>query len=326
MYNFFIAIASLLFIFAEAGFSSENLLCQGKSKEIVSVDTFRELADFVHDKGISFDPNQVFEGAIVFVNVNFLKFFFLNKHEKIKNRYILITHKGDLSAPGGFLRYLEDDKLIAWVGQNPSIKGYEKFHPIPIGIAGRIWPWGNVSVIKEIQDLEIDKEYLAYLNIREKNYPKERNRVAKCFKGKSFCYHPPRLPFTEYLTDLKKSKFVFSPRGNGLDCHRTWEAILMGSIPIVRTSNLDSLFEGLPVLIVNHWGEVTEKYLEKKYIELTEKEFDLQKLFIPYWKNFILNLLQNEGIERTELFERADIFVNNFKISKKRKFKRKKGK
>ncbi len=57
--------------------------------------------------------------------------------------------------------------------------------------------------------------------------------------------------------------FVISPHGNGVDCHRTWEALALGCVPIVRTSPLDALYEGLPVLIVSNWCEVTADFLRR---------------------------------------------------------------
>ena len=39
--------------------------------------------------------------------------------------------------------------------------------------------------------------------------------------------------------------FVASPSGNGLDCHRTWEALLLRSIPIVKVSVLYSVVRAL---------------------------------------------------------------------------------
>ena len=47
--------------------------------------------------------------------------------------------------------------------------------------------------------------------------------------------------------------------GNGLDCHRTWELLYLGCIVITRTSPLDPLFEGLPVVIVRDWEEVGDR-------------------------------------------------------------------
>jgi hypothetical protein len=42
--------------------------------------------------------------------------------------------------------------------------------------------------------------------------------------------------------------FWLSPRGGGLDCHRTWEALYLDIIPIVWNNSLNVLYENLPVL------------------------------------------------------------------------------
>ena len=55
--------------------------------------------------------------------------------------------------------------------------------------------------------------------------------------------------------------FEISPQGNGLDCYRTWEALLLQTIPIVRSSTLDPLYDGLPVAIVDSWEDVTVERL-----------------------------------------------------------------
>ena len=57
-----------------------------------------------------------------------------------------------------------------------------------------------------------------------------------------------------------KYRFIISPHGNGLDCHRTWEALALGCYPIIKSSPLDCMFEGLPVIIVNNWNEVTPDF------------------------------------------------------------------
>eukprot|EP00581_Thalassiosira_minuscula_P011257 CAMPEP_0183725922 /NCGR_PEP_ID=MMETSP0737-20130205/21903_1 /TAXON_ID=385413 /ORGANISM="Thalassiosira miniscula, Strain CCMP1093" /LENGTH=356 /DNA_ID=CAMNT_0025957093 /DNA_START=32 /DNA_END=1099 /DNA_ORIENTATION=- len=56
-------------------------------------------------------------------------------------------------------------------------------------------------------------------------------------------------------------KFMLSPRGVGLDCYRTWEALYLGMIPVVKTSTLDSMYQGLPVLIVDEWSDLTPELL-----------------------------------------------------------------
>jgi hypothetical protein len=57
--------------------------------------------------------------------------------------------------------------------------------------------------------------------------------------------------------EMAKCKFVVSPHGHGLDCHRTWEAMCLGCVPIVKSSPLDEFYKRLPVLIVPEWSALT---------------------------------------------------------------------
>ena len=81
--------------------------------------------------------------------------------------------------------------------------------------------------------------------------------------------------------------FVVCPHGNGYDTHRLWEALILGCIPIVRTSGLDKLYDGLPVLIVKEWSEITTTLLQDTIIEFNNKNFSLEKLTLKYWVNYI---------------------------------------
>jgi hypothetical protein len=81
--------------------------------------------------------------------------------------------------------------------------------------------------------------------------------------------------------------FVLSPHGNGLDCHRTWEALCLGCIPIVKTSPLDSMYDGLPVLIVDDWKDITIKLLQNTVDNYKDRPFIYEKLLLSYWMNKI---------------------------------------
>jgi hypothetical protein len=89
--------------------------------------------------------------------------------------------------------------------------------------------------------------------------------------------------------------FWLSPRGGGLDCHRTWEALYLDIIPIVWNNSLTSLYENLPVVIINDYEELNEKYLYEKLNEISkkklseEKSYQYEKLRNAYWRRLILN-------------------------------------
>jgi hypothetical protein len=68
--------------------------------------------------------------------------------------------------------------------------------------------------------------------------------------------------FEGYIKELSTYKFCLSPPGRGVDTHRTWEALMVGTIPIMISTALDSLFEKLPVIIVKDWFEINEEYIQ----------------------------------------------------------------
>ena len=81
--------------------------------------------------------------------------------------------------------------------------------------------------------------------------------------------------------------FVLSPFGNGLDCHRTWEAICLGCIPIIKAPFFRTMFDGLPVLIVNDWREVNQQLLNETISNFKEINFNFDKINLSYWVNQI---------------------------------------
>jgi hypothetical protein len=84
--------------------------------------------------------------------------------------------------------------------------------------------------------------------------------------------------------------FVLSPFGNGMDCHRTWESICLGSVPIVKAPNFRKLFEDLPVLIVNNWSDITQELLENTIQDFKTKTFNYDKIKLNYWVSKINNI------------------------------------
>ena len=95
------------------------------------------------------------------------------------------------------------------------------------------------------------------------------------------------IPRIETWQNMREYAFVLSPFGNGMDCHRTWEALLCGCIPIVRSSVFSSLFDGLPVLIVEKWEDITLTLLKQTVYEFKLKhqhnDFQYERLNLKYY-------------------------------------------
>lgn len=265
------------------------------SAPYISGDTFRFMCDWIlDDVTCNFTPDVVKNGDIIFVQTEHISHFFQAMHPYIKEKYILVTHNADDPIPGRFMHFLDDPKLIGWFGQNVENYSHPKLHPLPIGCANPHWYHGNTSIISKYREcLGGRRNILLYLNIDALTNCSARSPVLKKFAGQPFCFNSPRTSFEQYLTHLSQSKFVLSPRGNGLDCHRTWEALYMGAIPVVLSSSIDSLFENLPVVIVHDWSEVTESFLLQAYEEMSKKEYQWEKLFSDYWFKKIRSFANN---------------------------------
>lgn len=100
-------------------------------------------------------------------------------------------------------------------------------------------------------------------------------------------FMPRRLPQEDYWRIHDRYAFEVCPAGNGLDCFRTWECLFLETIPIVKTSTLDPLYqdEGFPVVIVETFREITMERLrqwqEEKQALFTE---DMHyRLTNDYW-------------------------------------------
>jgi len=85
--------------------------------------------------------------------------------------------------------------------------------------------------------------------------------------------------------------FVASPRGNGLDTIRTWEALMLGCIVIVRrlpdAPVIEELYADLPVVIVDRWSDITSDFLTHILSEYSRRTFNYEKLTMQYWINRI---------------------------------------
>ena len=104
---------------------------------------------------------------------------------------------------------------------------------------------------------------------------------------------------------LEDYKFVLSPRGGGEDCHRTWEALYTGVIPIVKKSSIDELYENLPVLVVKDWDEINEDLLNKTWQEYNKRKWNLEKLTLRYWVEKIIGKKNHFITYANNKFEKA---------------------
>jgi hypothetical protein len=256
----------------------------------ITGDTWRFFCDWRLTENESFEPEKIKRGDKIFIEYQLLDQF-QKIVSKIKHPFILITpnveNYSDSPLPGKYTKLLKQKNLAAWFMQNIDCQATERLIPIPIGLSNNFWTFGQFEPKTKKRDTFV------YVNFNLDTNPKQRKPCFEYFSQKSWVQTADSKTFHEYLDDLSRSHFVVSPPGNGLDCHRTWEALCMGCYPIVLSSTLNPLYEELPVFVVNSWEEVTEEALQKKMEEFKKENWNLNKIYMPYWFEKVTTL-QNE--------------------------------
>jgi hypothetical protein len=169
--------------------------------------------------------------------------------------------------------------------------------PIPLGIRVFENPAENESLrlvyeyLSKKTNGDEDRNILVYTNFSLYDNGSDREDLKQKMEKTRFGFFDSRLSQKEYFNKVLRSKLVISPRGMSPDCHRTWEAISLGAVPVILRGTLaDSITSELPVWVVDSWEEVTgssDKDLNKKFLDLKERAID--KALIDYWKSAILN-------------------------------------
>jgi hypothetical protein len=268
-----------------------------------------KIINYINPWGISIDWNKLYnvgkDGCCVYVkfgNINE----FLQNIDKIPFKFILVTGDGDETMPYSlmdidtFYNIINNNKIIKWYSVNCLENLHPKFSLIPIGLNYHCDAlWNNIPIVSQenmletirISSLPFNKRIcLCYSNFHFSQYPQfgnQRQKAIDNIKSNVIYYEPHKISKEETYKNQSKYSFVISPLGHGMDCHRTWEALILGCIVIVQTSPLDSIYKDLPVLIINDWSDITQDLLQITIKKFENKTFLYDKLTLKYWMNKI---------------------------------------
>ncbi|QWE06921.1 hypothetical protein [Polynucleobacter sp. JS-JIR-5-A7] len=221
--------------------------------------------------------------------------------------FVLVTGDSDISINRSYLgenfdRIIENPFLDTWFAQNKAIDS-PKLQSLPIGIdfhSKWVDPqiWGGGLILPALQELELRKIFSESLPWSEREpkaycdwiFSLDRGDRSLCKEhvDLSACIFPQaNLSRTMAWQAQSNYAFVISPSGAGTDCHRTWEALALGCIPIVKRHHLSDLFVDLPVIVVDEWKIVTQDFLIGQHANLKDRAFDYSGLFLSYWADRI---------------------------------------
>lgn len=264
------------------------------SQPFISGDGFRSLARFKWDenKKLSFDPGAVQDYDIIFISSWNLEIFLNEVQAKINKPFILISANGDINISQAFLQRLTP-LCCHWFAQNVQVRD-ERLTAIPIGLENRNKHWhGIVGDIKRLQKHLGEKVPKILYGFALVNNPAERGLALEVLEELSIAERVTDVNIRDYKRKLSKQMFVASPPGNGEDCHRTWEAMYLKVVPIVKKSEGMEYFLslGLPLVVIDSWDDLrswTEPHLVELYCQLRPK-FESAILSWDYWRNKILS-------------------------------------
>ena len=306
-------------------FPKEDELAEEKDP-LISATVIRDLADVIWHEKILEAPKELFtdlpHGTVVHINSKHVTRFIDQVLPHLKSKIVLLTGYDTVTpAVPGYEKIIENPNILHWFLQNYDLD--PKYHLngqvslMPLGFNfHKLDPRSdNTSIDMGLPSI-LGNQQLTMKAIRDE-LPKLKDRPCQAYANfhlnmDTFLRDPmaqtranarqeardtlepqdhvsfesKQIPRNEVWRNLKNYAFEVSPRGNGIDCHRTYEGIFFNTIPIIRTTSIDSLFEDLPVVIVKDWDEITPENLKmwkEKYENVVDGEIP-EKLYASYWE------------------------------------------
>jgi len=290
--------------------------------DFVNTNTFRDFAEYVimPNSGRPFVSNILKQNAIIYCKTDHIQYLFANL--AFSNRkYVLITHASDY--PIDAAKFNSRPPCIKkWYAENAT-HSHPDLITIPVGLT----PHKDVDktgidldwFVDNIERLHANPKDTKILYCRwstQNNPPRRSNVLQKLRNNNLEClWDYPNFPsnidallqeqlklvreegatyrkFNELITwydyceKVSKYQFIVSPPGNGEDTHRVWDSLYMGCYPIVIKSNVFRDYENdLPIIQVKDYSEVTYDLL----YSYLNREYDMRKLTMSYWRQRILN-------------------------------------
>lgn len=243
---------------------------------------------------------------------------------------VLVTGDSDMSPARAFRHLLDHPMILHWFCQNADLASpHERLSPIPIGLDNPVYTKLEKRAGFLVDQLAGKSRFDPTCRRNDTGDQRRFNAAAAQSLAavgqkplRILCtFHqnhrlapdisaiPDRVDAARALGKLEDAEFVArrlpqdqcwrlhqhfafeaSPTGNGLDCFRTWEALALGTVPIVRTGPLDRLYRehGFPVAMVGSWEEVDAARLAAWNEELVPRLAEARhRLSNDYWTGLI---------------------------------------
>jgi hypothetical protein len=203
---------------------------------------------------------------------------------------VLIFHNGDI-APNRVV-FAKLEAQTHHIFSSNIVDETLKLTPLPVGLENRYR--NNNGVLADFHSFRDTAETRArgqrvFARFNPSTNREVRDPVVRLLASSRFGWNAARISSPEYRKHVLNSKFVISPPGNGFDCHRTWEALYLGAIPVVLQEFVPTTFsEELPILAVENYSEfieMSDAAIDEAFDVISRKPKTLA--FMTHWLDLI---------------------------------------
>jgi hypothetical protein len=166
-------------------------------------------------------------------------------------------------------------QIIHWFCENHDLS-HPRVSTLPVGVVDGVEGMKHVNITYAAVPIEHRPlKFLVAHRLRNGRGPWElRTRILEqCLDqqeehraSQTLCVSPQRgvqndhrrgIPQQHYINLALNASFIACVRGGGLDpSPKAWEAIMLGTIPIIQHSTLDDAYSQLPVVLIDDWSRL----------------------------------------------------------------------
>jgi hypothetical protein len=227
----------------------------------------------------------------------------MEKLSYFQNPFVLVSHNEDLNVVETFRPIADHPLVMKWFAQNLMMV-HPKVVSIPIGIANEMWPHGNIQTLTQTIQMakHIPKLEDVFFNFSLHTNPGQREHCRSKLLQKRLLW-TNNLPHEVYVMKMASHQFAICPPGNGIDCHRTWEALYLGTIPVLlRSVFTETLQKSVPCILLDSWDAFSVEACKEQYENIrSQYEGWTNKLKFSYYEAQIKEAVTSLSLQKRDI-------------------------
>jgi hypothetical protein len=241
--------------------------------------------------GVDFNSEEIKQGPIVYSRTHEI----VKQFPKLSTfpPCVLITSFSDACVTDAMAAQLPKN-VKTWYSNNVETSSINVI-PVPLGIR---YSSINEQILQAIMNKpQSSHKRLCYANFLIYKGGNVRGNKARYGLYEKFQKHNwitveggiCHIPMQDYYESMSRHYYIISPPGAGPDCHRHWEALYLGAVPIVLWSSVTSrVLSGFPCVYINTWEELDDALLVSSFSEFTKFTSPImERLSMGYWRKRI---------------------------------------